>query len=91
MFPDRFLYLDRMMYRFHNRIGKVCALAAVALILPTLMHAQTATSAIKPILPVPPKPIHAVPETNAGWMFIPFVGAVLLFSARRLFRAKESS
>jgi hypothetical protein len=29
-----------------------------------------------------------VPEANAGWVLVPFFGAVLLFSARQLFRAK---
>jgi hypothetical protein len=33
-------------------------------------------------------PVPAVPEANAGWVLIPFFGAVLLFSARQLFRAK---
>jgi len=28
--------------------------------------------------------VSAVPETDAGWVLIPFVGAVLLFSSRRL-------
>ena len=32
--------------------------------------------------------ISAVPEANAGWVLIPFLGAVLLFSARNLFRGK---
>jgi hypothetical protein len=32
--------------------------------------------------------ISAVPETNAGWVLVPFFGAVLLFSARHLFRGK---
>ena len=27
-------------------------------------------------------------EANAGWVLIPFVGAVLVFSARRFIRAK---
>jgi hypothetical protein len=31
--------------------------------------------------------VPVVPETNAGWVLIPFVGAVLLFSSRRLLRA----
>ena len=30
--------------------------------------------------------VSAVPEANAGWVLIPFMGAVLLFSARNLFR-----
>jgi hypothetical protein len=32
--------------------------------------------------------IPVVPEANAGWVLIPFLGAVLLFSARNLFRGK---
>jgi hypothetical protein len=32
--------------------------------------------------------ISAVPEANTGWVLIPFLGAVLLFSARNLFRGK---
>jgi hypothetical protein len=32
--------------------------------------------------------ISAVPEANAGWVLVPFFGAVLLFSARHLFRGK---
>jgi len=32
--------------------------------------------------------VPVVPETNTGWVLIPFFGAVLVFSARRLFRAK---
>ena len=30
--------------------------------------------------------IPVVPEANAGWVLVPFIGAVLLFSARKLFR-----
>jgi hypothetical protein len=36
------------------------------------------------------KHIPVVPEANAGWVLVPFFGAVLLFSARQLFRAKET-
>jgi hypothetical protein len=32
--------------------------------------------------------IPVVPEANAAWVLIPFVGAVLLFSARNLSRGK---
>jgi hypothetical protein len=28
-------------------------------------------------------PISAVPEANAGWVLVPFVGAVLVFSWRK--------
>ena len=30
--------------------------------------------------------ISAVPEASAGWVLVPFIGAVLLFSTRKLFR-----
>ena len=33
-------------------------------------------------------PIPVVPEANTGWVLIPFVGAVLLFSWRQFCRAK---
>ena len=32
--------------------------------------------------------VPVVPEANAGWVLIPFFGAVLFFSARQFFRAK---
>jgi hypothetical protein len=32
--------------------------------------------------------VPVVPETNTGWVLIPVFGAVLVFSARQLFRAK---
>ena len=32
--------------------------------------------------------IPVVTEANAGWVLIPFLGSVLLFSARNLFRGK---
>jgi hypothetical protein len=34
--------------------------------------------------------IPVVPEANAGWAIVPFFGAVLLFSARDLFRGKAT-
>jgi hypothetical protein len=36
------------------------------------------------------KGIPAVPETNAGWVLVPFLGAVLLFSAREPFRPRAA-
>jgi hypothetical protein len=33
-------------------------------------------------------PVSAVPEANAGWVLVPFVGAVLFFSWRRFSPAK---
>ena len=34
--------------------------------------------------------VPVVPEANAGWVLVPFFGAVLLFSARQLFSAKAT-
>jgi hypothetical protein len=84
------------MIRFHNAIRKVCALAAVTLILPALAYADRNDDRDNnrdnhehrgsdrdrdDHIPV-------VPEANAGWVLIPFVGAVLLFSWRQFSRVK---
>ena len=34
--------------------------------------------------------VTVVPEANAGWVLVPFFGAVLLFSARQLLRGKAT-
>jgi hypothetical protein len=84
--------------KFHNRFGKVFALAAATLILPALVyadrdhdrgnnrdnddHAQRGGDRDRN------DHIPVVPEANAGWVLIPFVGAVLLFSWRQCSRAK---
>ena len=34
--------------------------------------------------------VPVVPEANAGWVLVPFFGAVLLFSARQLFSTKAT-
>jgi hypothetical protein len=82
--------------RLHNHLRKTCALVAVTLILPALAyadrdhdrdnnrdnHEQRGSDRDRGAhIPV-------VPEANAGWVLIPFVGAVLLFSWRQLSRAK---
>jgi hypothetical protein len=86
------------MIKIHNRLGKVSALAAVTLMLPALAYADRdhdrgnnrdnddheqrgGNRDRNDHIPV-------VPEATAGWVLIPFVGAVLLFSARHLFRGK---
>jgi hypothetical protein len=63
--------------RFYNRIGRVCALAAI-LLLPVLAYADPGK---------PKKHPPAVPEVNTVWVLIPVVGAVMFFSARRLRRS----
>ena len=90
-------------FRLHNRILKGCALVAATLVLPALAYARDHDDNDRAIsrdsdghradgrdrddrdrdshIPI-------VPEANAGWVLIPFVGAVLLFSWRRFSRAK---
>jgi hypothetical protein len=82
-------------FRLHNRIPKVCALLAATLILPALAYADRDEDRGNnrdkdehrgdrdrdDHIPV-------VPEANVGWVLIPFVGAVLLFSWCRFSRAK---
>jgi hypothetical protein len=68
-------------------LRKICALVAATLILPVLAYAgnnQGGNNNNQGGVPV-------VPETNTGWVLLPFFGAVLLFSARKLFRAKAGS
>ena len=83
--PNEYSYLDKMMsHRFHNQIGKACALAAATLILPVLAHAQTApttstTSTVRP----------RVPEGGPGAaLLITTFGTMLLLSARLSSRKK---
>ena len=67
--------------RFHNRIGKVCALVATALILPALAYAGGNNN--------DQGGVHTVPEGGPGIvLLITTFGAILLFSARRSSRAK---
>ncbi len=77
-----------------NSFGKALALAAATLVLPILVYAGTDNGKGnngnnngkqngKGVSSIP-----VVPEANAGWVLLPLVGAVLLFSSRRLLRAK---
>jgi hypothetical protein len=74
-------YQDDMFPRLQNRIGKACALVAATLILPALAYAQnqngTTQNGTKQNVPV-------VPEVSTAWVLLPFLGAVLLYSWRRL-------
>ena len=70
--------------RFHNRIGKVCALVAAALILPALAYAGGNNQGGNN-----QGGVHTVPEGGPGIvLLITTFGAILLFSARRASRAK---
>ena len=88
-------------FRLNNRILKCCALVAATLVLPALAYADRdhdrgsnrdndehraddrnwGDRDRDSHIPV-------VPEANAGWVLIPFVGAVLLFSWRQFSRTK---
>jgi hypothetical protein len=83
-------------FRLLDHLRKTCALVAVTLILPALAyadrdhdrdhnrdnHEQRGGDRDRD------DHIPVVAEANAGWVLIPFVGAVLLFSWRQLSRAK---
>jgi hypothetical protein len=88
-----------MMYpRFLSNIGKVCALVGATLVLPALAFAGHDNNGKgndrdherneKGNDRDRDDRIPVVPETNTGWVLIPFVGAVLLFSWRQFHRAK---
>ena len=82
-----------MMYsRLQNGIGNVCALVAVTLILPAMAFAGhnkgKGNEGENNGKQHGRDPVPVVPEANAGWVLIPFVGAVLFFSWRRFSRAK---
>jgi hypothetical protein len=83
--------------QFRSRVRNLCAVLAASIALPALAYAghdndknsdrgkdgrgdnekRHGDPHVSP-----------VPEANAGWVLIPFFGAVLLFSARNLFRPK---
>ena len=81
-------------FHLHNHLPKICALMAAILILPGLAFAghdhgkgnddenNGRENNRKD------KDIPVVPEANAGWVLIPFFGAVLLFSWRRISHAQ---
>jgi len=89
-------------FRPRDLFRKVCALVAASLILPALAYADRDNDrgnhgrgdndehhgkGDNNERHGNPR-ISAVPEANAGWVLVPFFGAVLLFSARHLFRGK---
>jgi hypothetical protein len=81
----------------HDHLRKMSALTAAAFVLPALAFAghdngkgsdgQNKGRGDNDDRHGDPH-ISAVPEANAGWVLVPFMGAVLLFSARKLFREK---
>ena len=96
----------RQMINFKNllslKISKVCALVTASMILPALAYADHDNGKWNKgdkdehrwndhdTDKGRDKEAPAVPETNAGWVLVPFLGAVLLFSARELFRPRAA-
>ena len=73
---------------------KVCALVTAALVLPALAYADKGDKGDKGDKSEhkgkgDPK-VSSVPEANAGWVLIPFLGLVLVFSARQFFPKKAT-
>ena len=83
-----------------HRIRKICALVTASMILPALAYADhdggkwnrgdkdEHRSDDHDTNKGRDRGIPVVPETNAGWVLIPFFGAVLLFSWRQFSRSK---
>jgi hypothetical protein len=82
--------------RLHNHVRKVCALAVATLILPALAQAGTdngkgncgQNNGNQYGKDKGDPTVSSVPEANTAWVLVPFMGAVLIFSARHLFREK---
>jgi len=67
---------------------KVCALVTAALVLPALAYADKPEKSEHKSKGDPA--VSSVPEANAGWVLIPFLGLVLVFSARQFFPKKAT-
>jgi hypothetical protein len=82
--------LVRVMKRsFYKRVGKVCALVVATSLLPLLAYADKDKGKEDKDRDDRQHQKHpVVPEVNAAWVLVPFVGAVLLLSFRRFSRAK---
>ena len=79
-----------------THLKKLCALVAATLILPALAFAGTdngngnngQNNGNQNGKNKGDPSISSVPEANAGWVLVPFMGAVLLFSSLQLSRLK---
>jgi hypothetical protein len=78
--------------RLQNRLRLACVLLATTLFLPVLAYAGTdngkGNDGQNNGNQNGHNEIPVVPEANAGWVLIPFFGAVLLFSWRQFSRPK---
>ena len=77
-----------MKHGFYKRVGKVCALVVTTSLLPLLAYADKDKDKGKEDKDRDDRKHPVVPEVNAAWVLVPFVGAVLLLSSRRFSRAK---
>ena len=85
------LYMSR--FNLHNHLRKSCVLAAATLILPALAfagHDKGKGNDGRDNGKGNDQHIPLVPEANAGWVLIPFLGLVLVFSARQFFPKKAT-
>jgi hypothetical protein len=72
-----------------KHIGKVCVLVAATSMLPLLAYADKDKDKGKEDKDRDDRKHPVVPEVNAVWVLVPFVGAVLLLSWRRFSEAKQ--
>lgn len=90
------MQMYRILLPLSNKVCKFAALVAAILIVPALAFAGQdngkgndgqnngkGNGRNDSNIPV-------VPEANTGWVLIPFVGAVLVLSARQLFRRRAT-
>jgi len=74
---------------FYKHIGKVCVLVAATSMLPLLAYADKDKDKGKEDKDRDDRKHPVVPEVNAAWVLVPFVGSVLLLSWRRFSEAKQ--
>ena len=77
---------------FYKRIGKVCVLVAATSMLPLLAYADKDKDNGKGDKDRDDRKHHTdpvVPEVNAAWVLVPFVGAVMFLSWRRFSEVKQ--
>ena len=82
--------MNRISLPLSNAVRKFAALVAANLIFPALAFAGHDNGKGNDRQNNGPSRISAVPEANTGWVLLPFLSVVLLFSARHLFRAKAT-
>jgi hypothetical protein len=75
--------------RFHNRIGKICALIAATLILPALAYSGQNDQGNQNVQGQNGQHAPVDPEVNAASVLVPFFGAVLLFFGATTLRSRR--